>query len=346
MWHGSLSTSRRADQCKEVSMYKDAFQLLQILKEAKKPVQCDEITKRLSISGSTVWKYINELRAIGYHILSSDEAGYELHDEEMTLPPDVIYHHLKTRVIGRQMRYFHQIPSTIWLGKTIAEQGGVSDLHGMVIIAEEQTGGVGRMGRVWVSPQGGIWVTIILTPTIPLDHLFMLTIAGSVAVAKVLRKILDIGAVIKWPNDIMIGDKKVAGLLLELGAEDEKVNYCLLGIGIDANVSLEGFHEDIKDNITTLSEEVDHDVDRAVILAAILKEFETRYDLMESGEYDAILREWKSLSSTIGRRVRVDTLRKTYEGVAIDLDRNGGLIIRKDNGNVEKIIAGDLVHIN
>jgi len=327
-------------------MYKNAFQVLKILQESNRPVQCEEISSQLSISRSTVWKHINELRAIGYDITAGDNSGYHLHHERMTLSPDAIYHYLKTKVIGRKMRYFEQIPSTIWLGKTIAEQGGVHDLHGMVILAEEQTGGVGRMGRVWVSPHGGIWITIILTPTIPIDHLFMLTIAGSVAVAKVLRKMLDIGAVIKWPNDIMIGDKKVAGLLLELGAEEDTVNYCLLGIGIDANVSLDGFNDQIKDNITTLSEEVEHDVDRAAILAAILKEFETRYELIENGEYDAILREWKSLSSTIGRRVRVDTLRKKYEGIALDLDQNGGLVIRKDNGNIEKIIAGDLVHVN
>ena len=107
----------------------------------------------------------------------------------------------------------------------------------MVIIAEEQTGGVGRMGRVWVSPTGGIWITIILKPKIPVDHVFMVTMAGAVAVARAIRKEFDLGALIKWPNDIYIGDKKVAGLLLELSAEADNIHYCLLGIGVDANIS-------------------------------------------------------------------------------------------------------------
>ena len=124
-------------------------------------------------------------------------------------------------------------------------------MDGMVIIAEEQTGGIGRMGRAWVSPAGGIWVTIILQPQIPIDRLFMLTLAASVSVARVVRKMYDIGALIKWPNDIIIGDKKVAGILLELGAEGNKIDYCLVGIGIDANVNLESLNQTIRSTMTS-----------------------------------------------------------------------------------------------
>jgi BirA family biotin operon repressor/biotin-[acetyl-CoA-carboxylase] ligase len=326
-------------------MYSTAFKVLEILEKSDRPVPASEISKVLSISGSAVWKHINELRMIGYNIVASDDEGYLLKKNLVDFHPRSIYQHLKTRVIGRRMRYFESIPSTIWFGKDLAEQGGLDELHGMVIIAEEQTGGVGRMGRAWVSPSGGIWVTIILKPKVPIDHLFMLTLAGSVSVARVLRRMFDIGALIKWPNDIIIGDKKVAGILLELGAEGDQVKYCLVGMGIDANISIEELNESIRHTITSISHEVDHEVDRAALLASILKEFEVRYDMIAQGEYDAVIREWKNFSSTIGRRVRINTLKNTFEGEAIDIDPSGALVVRKDNGKIEKVIAGDCVHI-
>ncbi len=326
-------------------MYATAFKVLEILEKSDKPVPSSEISTSLSISGSAVWKHINELRMIGYDIVASDDDGYLLEKSGMEFRPHVIYKHLKTKVIGRRMRFFDSIPSTIWYGKDLADQGDLEEMHGLVIIAEEQTGGYGRMGRAWVSPSGGIWITIVLTPQIPIDHLFMLTLAASVSVARVLRKMFDIGALIKWPNDIIIGDKKVAGILLELGADGDKVRYCLVGIGIDANISVENLNEPIKHLITSISHEVNHEIDRAALLAAILKEFEARYDMITLGEYDAVIREWKNFSSTIGRRVRINTLRNSFEGEAVDIDPNGALVVRKDNGKIEKVIAGDCVHI-
>jgi BirA family biotin operon repressor/biotin-[acetyl-CoA-carboxylase] ligase len=326
-------------------MYRAAFKVLEILEKSDKPVTCSEISNTLSISGSAVWKHINELRAIGYDVSSTEDEGYLLDKRHMDFRPHAIDKYLKTRVIGRKMRYFESIPSTIWYGKDLAEQGGLDELHGLVIIAGEQTGGVGRMGRAWVSPSGGIWVTLVLKPNIPIDHLFMLTLAGSVSVARVLRKMFDIGALIKWPNDIIIGDKKVAGILLELGAEGDRVKYCLVGMGIDANISVDTLNESIRHMITSISNEVDQEVDRAVVLAAILKEFEVRYDMIEQGEYEPVIREWKNFSSTIGRRVRINTLRNSFEGEAVDIDPTGALVVRKDNGKIEKVIAGDCVHI-
>ncbi len=326
-------------------MYQQAFKVLDILERANGPVKSSEISSELSISKSAVWKHINELRLIGYDIVADEDEGYTLKSRFGDYQPHTIFQHLKTKTIGRQIRFFPSIPSTIWFGKDLAEQGDIADINGMVIIAEEQTGGVGRMGRAWVSPAGGIWITIILHPEIPMDHLFMLTVAGSVSVARVLRKMYDIGALIKWPNDIIIGDKKVAGILLELGAEGAEVKYCLVGMGIDANISLNDLNETIRNMITSISHEVGYVVDRSALLAAILKEFETRYEMLTKGEYDAILREWKNFSSTIGRRVRINTLRSSFEGEAVDIDVNGALVVRKDNGKIERIIAGDCIHI-
>ena len=218
-------------------------------------------------------------------------------------------------------------------------------INGTILIAEEQTGGTGRLGRAWFSPKGGIWTTIILKPHIPIDKLFFITMAGSIAVARAIRQMYDIGALIKWPNDIYIGDKKISGILLELSAEADQIHYCLLGIGIDANVKPEDLQSGMKTPVTSLSVETGEDINRAKFLAVVLREFERRYNLIEEGEFESIIREWKSLSLTLEKRVRITTPRKTIEGEAMDIDDHGALIIKKDNGMVEKVLSGDCTPI-
>ena len=280
-------------------MPQSAFKVLEVLEQADSPISGEIISSKLGITRAAVWKHINELRAMGYDISSSQKEGYRLKKTSSKLLPYEVLKKLKTRFIGKKMRYLESTPSTNWVGKQICSEGEVEKMHGLVIIAEEQTGGIGRMGRAWVSPSGGIWITIVLKPRIPIDHVFMVTMAGSIAVARAIRKEYDLGALIKWPNDIFIGNKKVAGLLLELSAEADTIHHCLLGIGIDVNVPLNQFSPELQKEITSISAELGHEADRATFLARILKEFENRFLLIESGEYDAIVREWKSLSCTL-----------------------------------------------
>jgi len=321
-----------------------AFRVLEVLEQADSPISGEIISTKLGITRAAVWKHINELRAMGYDISSSQKEGYRLKKTSSKLLPYEVLKKLKTRFIGKKMRYLESTPSTNWIGKQICSEGEVEKMHGLVIIAEEQTGGIGRMGRAWVSPSGGIWITIVLKPRIPIDHVFMVTMAGSVAVARAIRKEFDLGALIKWPNDIFIGNKKVAGLLLELSAEADTIHHCLLGIGIDVNVPLNQFSPELQKEITSISAELGHEVDRTTFLARILKEFENRFLLIESGEYDTIVREWKSLSCTLEQRVHITTMKNSFEGDAIDIDEYGALIIRKDNGKIERVIAGDCFH--
>ena len=317
-----------------------AFKVLEILERAETPVSGEAISNELGITRSAVWKNIQELRGMGYDIFSSQKEGYKLTRTSNKLLPYEIHKKLKTQFIGKKIRYLENTPSTIWVGKQMCSEGDVGKMHGMVIIAEEQTGGIGRMGRAWVSPSGGIWITVVLKPRVPIDHIFMITMAGSIAIARAIRKEYDLGALIKWPNDIYIGSKKVAGLLLELAAEADEVHYCLLSIGIDVNVPLNQFTPALQKDITSISAEVGHEVDRASFLARILKEFESRYLLIEGGEYETIIREWKSLSCTLENRVHIGP-KNSFEGEAIDIDEFGALIIRKDNGKLERVISGD-----
>ena len=324
-----------------MTMIEAAFRVLKILEESTTPISGEEISKQLEISRSAVWKHVQELRSYGYDIASSRSEGYELKSSPDRLLPYEIAKHLKTSVIGRSIDYNDSVPSTIGIAKELCAKKDPSALHGTVVIAEEQSGGVGRLGRAWYSPRGGIWTTIILHPSIPIDHVFMVTMAASIAVARTIRKFCGAGALIKWPNDIYIGNQKIAGVLQEIAAEAENINYCLLSIGIDANISPDQFPAGVNTPITSLSTACGASVDRAQFIAQLLKEFETRYREIESGEYPTITREWKSLSLTLDKRVKITTPRKTFEGEAIDIDEYGALIVRKDNGKVERVFSGD-----
>ncbi|WP_421908008.1 biotin--[acetyl-CoA-carboxylase] ligase [Methanolacinia petrolearia] len=326
-------------------MNETSEKILEILERQSGPISGEKISEMTGITRSAVWKNINELKELGYSIESSKPKGYELKESTPKLLPHEIKKYLKTDFIGKDIRYFKNTPSTTWVAKDLCSKKDAENFNATILIAEEQTGGVGRLGRAWFSPSGGIWTTIILKPTIPIDKLFFVTMSASIAVARTIRRMYDIGALIKWPNDIYIGDKKVSGILLELAAEADQIHYCLLGIGIDANIKPEDLQCSLQTPITSLNIEIGHDIDRAKFLATMLGEFERRYKLVEEGEYKAISREWKSLSLTLEKRVRITTPRRTVEGEAIDLDEYGALIIKKDNGKVERILSGDCTPI-
>jgi BirA family biotin operon repressor/biotin-[acetyl-CoA-carboxylase] ligase len=322
-----------------------AFQVLKILDESGGSAPADTITASLGIPRSRATESVDRLRDLGYAITEPRKDLYHLAKRSGRLLPYEIQKHLGTRVIGRRMKYLETTESTTWVARDLACRQDPEKLDGMMVIAEEQTGGQGRLGRAWASPPGGIWTTVILKPKIPIDRVFMVTMAAALAVARAIRKEFDLGALIKWPNDIFIGDKKVAGLLLELSAENAVVNYTLLGLGIDANISVGRLSPELRAAVTSLSAELGREVDRPAFLAAVLKEFERRYELLEAGEYDAIVREWRSLSLTLGHRVRITTLAKSFEGEAFDIDEFGALLVRKETGTVERVIAGDCRHI-
>jgi BirA family biotin operon repressor/biotin-[acetyl-CoA-carboxylase] ligase len=322
-----------------------AFQVLRVLDEAGGSAPADTITASLGIPRSRVTEAMDRLRHLGYTIAEPRKDLYQLTGRSSRLLPYEIEKHLGTKVIGRRMKYLEKTESTTWIARDLLCQQDPSRLHGMVIIAEEQTGGQGRLGRAWASPPGGIWTTTILAPRIPIDRVFMVTMASAIAVARALRKDFDLGALIKWPNDILLGDRKVAGLLLELSAENAVVNHALLGVGIDANIPLDHLPPDLRATVTSLSAELGREVDRPSFFASVLREFERRYDLLEAGEYEAVAREWRSLAITLGHRVRITTLAKTFDGEAVDIDESGALLVRKETGAVERVIAGDCRHI-
>jgi BirA family biotin operon repressor/biotin-[acetyl-CoA-carboxylase] ligase len=326
-------------------MKEKQFLVLEQLREAKVPLSSHELADRTGLTRPQIATALRSLRAMGYTIKSPQRGVYTLESSISKLIPHEIQRKLRTTFLGHEIRYYDKISSTSAVAKDLTAQQDPATLHGTVIIAEEQTGGMGRMGRAWVSPGGGIWTTIILKPRIPIDRLFMLTMVGSIAVVRAIKKVAGIGALIKWPNDVYVGSKKVGGVITELSAEGPIVHYVLVGIGIDVNVSLRNLPPELRDSATSLASELGHDVDRISLLATLLREFELRYNQVESGEYETVVREWKSLSWTLEHRVRIHLGTRTFDGEAIDIDDYGALIVRKDSGTVERVIAGDCEHI-
>ncbi|MDT3699709.1 MAG: biotin--[acetyl-CoA-carboxylase] ligase [Thermincola sp.] len=299
-----------------------------------------EISRRLGISRTAVWKHIRSLKEGGYNIESHSKIGYRLIET-----PDRLYGHelislLNGMVFGRQVIYRETVVSTNELAKELARKEAE---EGTVVIAEEQTGGKGRMERVWYSPPGqGLWFSTILRPVIKPVDASKLTLVSAVAVAKTIREVADIPAGIKWPNDVLVNQRKVAGILIEMSAEIDRINYLVLGIGV--NVSLDGtsIPGELANVATSLEAENKLKVTRVELLAALLNNLDKLYEDFLAGKFKQILNSWKEMSVTLNRRVKVISGSEVEEGVASDLDEDGALVLLKSDGSRKRILSGDV----
>lgn len=311
-------------------------EIINILKKSEgKSVSGEELGNRLEISRTMVWKYIKSLAKEGYEIESSPKIGYTLRSVPDLLYPDTIHMGLRSTLIGQKIHYFDELTSTNIIAKELAHNAD----DGTIVIAELQKSGRGRLGREWTSPRGGIWMSIILKPNISLTHASRLTLVAGIAITKIMRK-LSVDARIKWPNDILINDKKVCGILTEVNAEMEQVDYVVIGIGINANVEMDKFSDDVRGVATTLLSELGRPIDRISFVQDILFELEQEYIQFITQPFSSIIDEWTSLSDTIGRQVTVTTALKMFEGKAVGITENGALIIEDSDGNREDVMAG------
>jgi len=253
------------------------------------------------------------------------------------LLPEEIRAGLKTRIIGRDIAYQKATPSTQEIAKALAAQGVA---EGTIVVAETQSKGRGRVGRQWSSPQGGVYFSIILRPDMNPSEALRLPLVAGVAVAKTIKRNTKLDPRLKWPNDIMIDGKKIGGILTEMNAEMDRLDWVIIGIGLNVNMSQQSFPADVEGTATSLMEAVGKSVPRVKLLQDILAEFETLYnELMKSG-FETIRMKWKALSNTIGEKVVVTLPNGQIKGVAVDIDADGALMLEKDDGSLEKIIAG------
>ena len=301
----------------------------------------EELSKKLGVTRTSVWKNINKLKEEGYTIESSTNKGYMLIDAPDTLYPAEIKRLLNTKIIGNEIIIIESIDSTNNYGKKICEK---EFMEGTIIIAEEQTAGRGRLGREWMSPKGeGIWVSILLKPGIKPEQASQLTILAAYAAAISIRELLELDALIKWPNDIVIDGRKVCGILTEMGAEIDKINYLIVGIGINANIEDKSFCDNRINTATSLRILKGKAIDRKTLLAKVIENFENLYmDFIESKNIEGLLYKYKKISVTLGKEIKFTFNKEEFTGTAVDIDSSGRLSVKLENGEITELSSGEV----
>jgi len=292
----------------------------------------EEISRRLGCSRAAVWKHIEELRQEGYEIEARPRSGYRLVHRPDRVAPEEIAVHLTTETLGREIRYLPSTPSTQLIAHQWARDGAT---EGALVVADEQVSGRGRMGRNWHSPpKSGIWMSLILRPTIPLAHAPHLTLLASVAVHEAIQQATGLPISIKWPNDLLIGGRKVCGILTELRGEQDQIHYVIMGIGINVNGRESDFPPELKPIATSLAREKGEPIHRASLIAGILKELESYYHLYLREGFGPIRAKWEQKAGMLGQMIVARTAQGTVTGVAQSLNEQGALLLETDQGVV------------
>ena len=247
---------------------------------------------------------------------------------------------LNTEYIGKNLYVYKEVSSTNTVAKFLS-LNGVED--GSVVISEKQTKARGRSGKAWESPLGGVWLSIILNPHVEYSKLPLITLATGVAVANTLEKIGVENAEIKWPNDIMINGKKVCGILTEAITKVNIIENVIIGVGIDANLDIDQFPEELQEGTTTLKEKIG-EVNENLLIKIFLEEFEKISELFNHEGYEEILKEWRKRSYTIGKIVEVrKPFNNYYDAYVLGIGKEGALVVEKIDGTLEKVISGECI---
>jgi len=301
----------------------------------------EEISGILQVSRTAVWKCINQLKDMGYVIESQTKKGYRLLESPDSLLPQEMKGNINTEVIGQNLAFFEQVDSTNLYAKRIAEGGF---LDGTVIMADEQLNGRGRMGRNWVSPKGkGIWMTIMLKPKINPADASKVTLLAACAVCKAIEEISGLYTKIKWPNDIVLNGKKLCGILTEMSAEIDEINYLIIGIGVNVNIELEDFPKELQAIATSIKIEKGDEVIRKELAAAIINNFERYYKcFIKTGSIKDYINEYKERSAILGKEVRVTSSTLEIQGTVVDISEDGQLQLELQDGTIKEIISGEV----
>ncbi len=315
-------------------------EILEMLKKNKDNfISGEELSNRLGVTRTAIWKYINTLKQEGYEIESASRKGYKLIVEPDILSENELLIELEESKLANKIYYFKSIDSTNDFGKKLALDGAE---EGTVIVSDEQTGGRGRLGRLWTSPHGSsISMSIILRPIIDPSDAAKITEIAAASVALGINKSTGLDVSIKWPNDIILNKKKVCGILTEMSAELNNINYVILGIGI--NVNIDEFPNDIIDKATSLKKEASKHISRKDIVINIIREFEKLYyDFLETGSLEKTVKICKEKSEILGNKIKVINKNQEIIAEAIDITDEGELLIRKEDGEIISIISGEI----
>jgi BirA family biotin operon repressor/biotin-[acetyl-CoA-carboxylase] ligase len=298
-----------------------------------------ELSQQLGISRAAIWARIEELRQLGYEIEAGPHFGYRLLNSPDVLYADDLLSRLrKPKVIGRDIQVFQETASTNDVVDKLARDGV---REGAVVFAESQSKGRGRLGRKWISPaRKGLWFSVLLRPALRPQEATQLTVAAATALARAIHAQTGLKPEIKWPNDILLRGKKVAGILTELSAELDRVKYLVLGVGVDVNVTPADFPADVRKTATSLKIEAGRPISRPELAVAILHELDTDYARVCDGEFAALADEWEEQCTTIGHDAVIRIGDREIRGRAESLGEDGALLLRTDHGRLERIIGG------
>ncbi len=313
--------------------------IIHSLRSAEGYLSGEEISRNLNISRAGIWKYMEDFRRQGYQIDAISRRGYRILSSPDKLLPWEIKFNLGTQVIGQDIVYKEMLVSTM----DEAVRLGISGAgDGTVICAETQSKGRGRLGRAWVSVPGkGIYASLLLRPKMPLSQVSQLTLVSAVAIAQALKSVSNLEVKIKWPNDILVGGKKLAGILTELNAEMDHVRFVVVGFGINVNAA----ETQLPAVATSLKIETQKEFSRILVFQEVLRSFEKWLNIFETQGFVPICKRWKELSCTIGQRVKFVEGAKDVTGLAFDLGDDGSLLLRQDSGKVVKKYSGDVLHL-
>lgn len=296
------------------------------------------LSDKLGLSRTAVWKHVEQLRRLGYRIDAQASRGYRLLEVPDRLTTLEIGPLLATRELGRTLHHYETVESTNSKAFELAHEGG---FHGEVIVTEHQTAGKGRRGRAWSSPAGkSLAMSVILRPEIAPARAPELTLVAAVALAQTLRD-SGVEAKIKWPNDVQIGGRKVAGILTELSADVERVHFVVLGIGVNLNAETGDFPPEVAEIATSVQVVRRSPVHRALFTAALLGQLETWVDRWTDEGFEPVRAAWKELSSTLGEEVLVRADNRELRGIAEDIDPSGALLLRVGD-KLERVLSGDV----
>ncbi len=302
----------------------------------------DELCKVTGISRAAVWKHVEDLRREGYDIEASPHLGYKLVAIPDSFIPGELKWKLKTKLIGSVIISFKKVDSTNDSAYALAEKGIA---EGAVVIAEEQTKGKGRHGRKWESPpKSGVYMSCVIRPKMAPNEIAKITLLAAVAVAKAVRLFTGLEAMIKWPNDILVNGRKVCGILTEMKAEQDSIDFIILGIGVNINTPIACLPKggsSLKEELSGYSKK--GDLSRVGFVKKILESLEEELSLLRIKGFKPIIEEWRSLSALPGAKIKVLLPDRTIEGEAHDIDSDGSLMVRLDSGVIEKVSSGDVV---
>ena len=303
-------------------------------------VSGEEISRQLAVSRTAIWKHMQTLKQAGYEIESHPRLGYRLKTRPDLLLPYEIRDILRTKIVGqKEIYYFADVESTNTEAK---KQANLGCPEGSISLSEAQTKGRGRLSRSWFSPSGkGIWLSVVFRPPFNPHDAPKCTLMAAVAVTKAIQSMTGIECGIKWPNDILYQGKKIVGILTEMNAEIDAINYIVIGMGINVNIKQQDFPDELTESATSLSVVAGHTISRLSLLNAVLVELEQAYEEVVQYGFSKMLDEWRKLSITLGKKVNVIGSGKEFSGTAVDIDHDGGLLVQTEAG-IERVLAGDV----